>query len=165
LQRPNERCRCPKSLLIYDSTISTSTNRRVSAKTRSWEQAEKYAQEYLDSFNPEKQELKQLRAAKEAWQVRIEEALALYYGDMIARLGDNGTVAMARSLFGYINPETLAVTIDGHLFAWLHKISFSDRPINITDIAATHLTAWRSSWTFGDSTGAQRWGVCSTQLF
>jgi hypothetical protein len=32
------------------------------AKTRSWEQAEKFAQAYLDSFDSEKQELKRLRA-------------------------------------------------------------------------------------------------------
>jgi integrase len=156
------QCHCPKSLLVYDSSVSTSTNRRISAKTRSWEQAEKVAQNYRDSFDPEKQELKQLRAAKQAEQKRIEEAIAVYYSDMIARLGDNGTVRMARSLFGHINPVTMTVTINGHLFKWLNTLSAADRPIHIADITASHLTAWRASWKFGDYTGAQRWGmVCS----
>jgi len=116
----------------------------------------------LDSFDPEKQELKQLRAAKQAQQIRIEKAIALYYGDMIARLGDHGTVAMARSLFGHVDPATHAVKINGHLFDWLHMLPAADRPIHIADFTAEHLTAWRASWKFGDYTGAQRWGmVCS----
>src|SRR5438132_4145998 len=87
------RCRCPKSILVYEGGGSGS-NRLISAKTRSWEQAERFAQEWRDAFDPEKQELKRLRSEKERQQVRIEDAVALYLADMIARLGDNGTVAM-----------------------------------------------------------------------
>ncbi|MFZ1139029.1 MAG: hypothetical protein WAN76_07620, partial [Candidatus Sulfotelmatobacter sp.] len=71
------KCRCRKALLIYEGEGS-GTNRRISAKTRSWEKAEKFAQEWRDRWDPEKQELKRLRAAKEAKQVRIEAAVALY---------------------------------------------------------------------------------------
>ncbi len=149
------RCRCPKSLLIYDGGGS-GANRRVSAKTRSWEQAEKQAQEILDSWNPEKQELKRLRAEKERKQVRIEQAVALYIADMITRLGDNGTVAMARSLLGNIHPDSKVVLSKGHFFEWLDKLP--QRPTFISEITPAHLTSWRASWKFGsDLTAANRW--------
>src|SRR5579862_595746 len=92
------RCHCRKVFLIYDGVSRSKqgklTNKIRSAHTRSWETAEKNAQEWLDSFDPEKQELKRLRAAKERQSVTLEEAVALYCADMIARLGDNGTVRM-----------------------------------------------------------------------
>src|ERR1700722_13160551 len=91
------RCDCRKVLRIYEGG-GTGNNRVQSAKTRSWETAEKLAQEWIDSFDPDKQELKTLRAAKERQQVTIEEAVALYCADMIARLGGTGTGAMARSV-------------------------------------------------------------------
>jgi hypothetical protein len=47
------KCRCPKALLVYEGQGS-GTNRRVSAKTRSWEQAERRAQELRDLWDPEK---------------------------------------------------------------------------------------------------------------
>ena len=80
------KCRCPKALLVYEGQGS-GMNRRISAKTRSWEQAEKRAQELRDSWNPEKQELKRLRAQKERQQVPLEEAVALFLADEITRLG------------------------------------------------------------------------------
>src|SRR5438309_2223060 len=150
-------CRCPKSLLVYEGEGS-GKNRRISAKTRSWEQAEKFAQEYRDSWNPEKQELKRLRAQKEAKQVRLEDAVALYIADMVARLGDNGTVAMARSLFGHVDPDTKAITSNGRLFDWLDKLPANQRPAYVADFNPALLTAWRASWKFGsDLTAANRW--------
>src|SRR5437868_4488361 len=97
-----EKCNCPKSLVIYEGGGS-GANRRVSAKTRSWLKAEELAKEYRDGWNPDKVELKRFRAAKEKAQVRIEDAVAQYLGDMKTRLGDNGTLAMARSLLGNVD--------------------------------------------------------------
>lgn len=150
------KCRCRKALVVYDGEHAST--RRVSAKTRSWEKAEEFAREYRDSFDPEKQELKRLRAAKEAKLVSLEEAAALYCADLIARLGDSGTVAMARSMFGHIDPESKAVLRNGHLFNWLDRQA--PRPTFISDITPAHLTAWRASWKFGsDLTAAQRWSM------
>src|SRR5258708_452250 len=149
------RCHCPKSLRIYED----GRERRISAKTRSWEVAERFAQEYLDSFDADKQELKRLRTAKERQQVKIEEAIALYLADMAARLGDNGTVAMARSLFGHVDPATKAVLRNGHLLNWLDSLPSTQRPTYMTDFTPTLLASWRASWKFGDYTGAQRWGM------
>ncbi len=164
-----KRCRCPKILRVYEGGGS-GDNRRIAAKTRSWEQAEKLAQQYRDSLDPLRQELNRLREEKETKQVRIEEAVALYIADMAARLGDNGTVSMARSLFGHVDPESKAVEKNGHLFNWLDTISTATRPAYIADLTPTHLTAWRAAWKFADYTGAQRWGMvrsffnfCETQ--
>src|SRR5260370_18868992 len=78
---------------------------------------------------------------------------------MAARLGDNGTVAMARSLFGNVDPETKAVLRNGHLLNWLDSLPPAQRPTYIGDFTPTLLTSWRASWKFGDFTGAQRWGM------
>lgn len=149
------KCNCRKSLLVYES--SRGRNRFISAKTRSWSQAEKTAQEWLDSFDPDRIELKQLRAEKERKQIRIEEAVALYTADMIARLDDNGTVQMVRSLLGRVDPETKAIVKNGHLFDWIDNQA--ERPVFVADLTPAHLTAWRASWKFSDYTGAQRWGM------
>jgi hypothetical protein len=78
------KCRCSKTLLVYES--DKGKNRRISAKTRSWERAEDAAQELRDSWDPRLQRLKKLESDKESKQVRIEEAVALYVADMAARL-------------------------------------------------------------------------------
>jgi integrase len=151
------RCNCRKSLRIYEGG-GTGSNYHVTAKTRSWEQAEKLAQEYLDSFAPENQELKRLGTAKERHQVRIEDAVGLYCADLITRLGNNGTVAMARSIFGHIDPETNAIRSNGHFFDWLNTLPTDQRPTCISEFTRAHLRAWRSSWKFSsDLTAVNRW--------
>lgn len=153
-----EKCNCKKSLLIYDALKKK--NYMKSAQTRVWAKAEKTAQTLRDSWDPTLRELHRLKAEKERLQVRIEEAVALYIADMITRLGDNGTVRMARSLFGHIDPETKVVTKSGNLFDWLSTIPESDRPIFISELTAPQITAWRNSWDFGsDLTAAQRWSM------
>jgi integrase len=150
-------CKCPKALLVYES--DKGKNRRVSVKTRSWERAEEKAQELRDSWDPRFQKLRRLEAEKEHQQITIEKAVGLYTADMAARLGDNGTVAMARSLFGHVDSETDTVTKNGHLFDWLEKIPLATRPTYVTDLSPAHLTQWRAAWKFADYTAAQRWGM------
>ncbi len=97
-EKLHKQCKCPKALLIYEA--DRKKNKMVSAKTNSWNVAEGKAEEKRKEWDPKEQELRRLRAEKESKQVRIEEAVALYIADMITRLGDNGTVQMARSLLG-----------------------------------------------------------------
>jgi len=168
------KCRCPKALLVYEGQ-GLGKNRRISAKTRSWELAEKRAQELRDSWNPEKAELKRLRAEKERQQVRLEDAVALFLADQITRLGDDSTVRNSRSLFGYINPQTKTITRAGRLFRWVEKYNAhrpaDQRIIYVTDITPTQLTEWRASWSgSSDTTNYQRWrrvkgffNFCETQ--
>jgi len=152
-----KKCNCRKAILVYEGGGS-GKNRRISAKTRSWEKAEKAAQEIRDSFDPDKVELKRLRAAKEREQKSIVDAVALYIADLIARLGDNGTVAMARSLFGHVDPESKAIVKNGRLFDWLDKLPATERPTYIADFSPALVTAWRSAWDFqSDLTTSNRW--------
>src|ERR1700741_5211303 len=65
--------RCSKTLLVYES--DKGKNRRISAKTRSWERAEDAAQELRDLWDPRLQRLKKLESDKEFKQVHIEEAV------------------------------------------------------------------------------------------
>jgi len=154
-----QKCDCPKSLLIYVGG-EVKKQQHISCKTRSWDKAEKFRQDYLDRFDPEKMELKLLRAAKERLQVRIEDAVAAYVADMIARLGDNGSVRMARSLFGHVDRDTKAVIKNGHLFDWLDTLPAPQRPAYIGELTTPLVTAWRNAWKFGsDLTARQRWGM------
>lgn len=155
------KCDCRKSFIAYDGVARNAngnlTNRIISAKTRSWSKAEEAAQDWLDQFDPEKAELKRLRAEKERQQVRIDAAVALYLSDMAARLGNDGTMKMTRSLFGHVDPETKQVKKNGHLFNFLDKQV--PRPTLISEITPALLTEWRASWDFADSTASQRWGM------
>jgi integrase len=152
------RCHCPKILRVYEGE-GRGTNRRIATKTRSWQEAEGQAQELRDSWDPLKAELKRLKAEKESKNVTIEAAVSLYLEDMAARLGNKGTVAMARSLFGHIDADSKAVEKPSHLFLWLGKIPPDTRPTYIVDLSAALLTQWRASWKFADYTAAQRWGM------
>lgn len=147
------KCDCRKSLVVYHDGRTS----RISAKTRSWERAENFAREYRDQFDPEKQELRRLRAEESAKQVPLADAVHAYYADMIARLGDNGTVAMARSLFGHIDADTKAVDKNGHFFDWLDRQN--PRPLYISEITPAHISSWRAGWRFGDLTASQRWSM------
>jgi integrase len=150
------RCKCPKALLIYQA--DTKKQNMESAHTISWNVAEQRAKEVRDRWDPEKQELLKLRAAKEAKQVTLAEAVALYCADLITRKRKSGTVAMARSLFGHVDPQSKDVLSNGHFFNWLATIPPDKRPAHVADITPQHLTEWRSAWRFGsDLTAAQRW--------
>jgi len=142
-------CECRKSILVYDG--SKRKQKRISAHTRSWAQATSQAEEWLDQFDPTKIEQKR----QETNAVKIETAVFSYLQDMITRLGDNGTVSRARTLFGDVDAEG-TVKRDGKLFAWLNNQTL--RPIFISDITVPHLSAWRSAWGYGsDLTTKQSW--------
>jgi hypothetical protein len=102
--RDFRKCKCPKHLYIYKDGVAS----RVSAKTSSWSEAEKKAQEVRDSWVPELAEVKRLRAEKAMGRLRVEEAIDLYVEDMRVRNQAKLTVANARSLFkGQQNPLSL----------------------------------------------------------
>ena len=151
-----------KILRVYEGG-GPGANKRIATATRSWEEAERQAQKIRDSWDPVKAELIRLRAEKESKQVTIEAAVSLYIEDMVARLGNNGTVAMARSLLGHMDSEA-AVVKPGHLFLWLERIPVAARPVFITDLTTPLLTQWRASWKFADYTAAQRWGMVRSFL-
>jgi hypothetical protein len=67
------KCPCPKYVYIYKDGAAS----RVSAKSGSWAEAEKKAQEVRNSWVPELAELKRLRAEKAMGRLRIEEAIVV----------------------------------------------------------------------------------------
>jgi integrase len=143
------KCDCRKSILVYNG--ATRKQDRISAHTRSWAQASIQVEQWLDQFDPFKIE----RKKEEAQAVTIETAVFSYLQDMITRLGDNGTVSRARTLFGDVDAQG-NVKRDGKLFDWLNKQL--PRPSFISDITVPHLSAWRSAWDYNsDLTTKQSW--------
>jgi integrase/recombinase XerD len=77
------RCNCVKWLYVYRNGKDTLT----SAKTRSWEKAEKKARGIRDSFDPTQQLQRQLEAKINAGNVEVEIAVAVDQFDKeVARL-------------------------------------------------------------------------------
>jgi hypothetical protein len=133
------KCPCPKYLYIYKDGEA----KRLSAKTGSWAEAEKKAQEIRDSWVPELVELKRLRAEKEMGRLRMEEAVAVYIDDMRTRNQAKLTVANARSLFqSETNPNSL--------ISWVARYNAEKsedlRIVWLDQLDGTLLSRWRSEW-------------------
>src|SRR5689334_7829833 len=112
LETKSKRCLCIKAILVYEGNGSGG-NRRISAKTRSWAEAEQFMQQWRDDRDPVKVELKRLKMEKQRDSVRIEDAVVAYFADLKARNLDEGTIAMERSMFGEVDPETRLVVHNG----------------------------------------------------
>jgi len=67
------KCRCIKYLYLY----ANGTSRQISARTRSWEQAEKRAQEIRESFDPAQQFQRELAATTSTHSAGIEITQAI----------------------------------------------------------------------------------------
>jgi integrase len=116
------RCRCPKWI---DGTLPGREGRfRLSAKTKSWEQAELFARKYERSAveGDDVQKAKQLPTVK--------EAVAAYLADAEARALAPATLQKLRHIF--------EVQLEG--FADEQEILF------LRDLSAKRLTEWRASW-------------------
>lgn len=148
--RDFRKCQCPKYLYIYKDGAAA----RVSAKTGSWAQAEKNAQEVRDSWIPELAELKRLRAEKTMGRLSIEEAVSVYVEDMRTRNQARLTVANARSLFqSEANPLSLV--------SWVAKCNVGReegmRLVWLDQLDGTVLSRWRSEWRGAPLTLRNRW--------
>lgn len=146
------KCNCRKGIRTYEGG-GPGSNRYRSAHTRSWQKAEEFRQQWLDQFDPVKQELKQLKAVKEAKQVTVESAVVSFIKDMLFRLGQSSTVKQAMTMFAFVDGDK--VRRNGKFLDWLDQQV--PRPEFIGDITPAHLMAWRSSWTCGDLTAYIRW--------
>jgi integrase len=143
------KCDCRKSLLLYDPMgIPTKqglrTQVKVSAKTTSWETAERACREWLDSFDPDKIEIKRLTAEKEQKTATIEKAVETFLSRKPGKLAKN-TLNTNRALFGTVKDG--AVIRPGKLFEWLDKQN--PRPVFVCDLTPEHLFNWQNSWKYG----------------
>jgi integrase/recombinase XerD len=116
------RCRCPKWI---DGTLPGRAGRfRVSAKTKSWEQAELLARKYEHAALGGEE----LRSARTL--PTVKEAVAAYLGDAEARGLAHATTQKLRQIF---EKQLLG-------FCAEHGIAF------LRDLNSRNMTEWRSTW-------------------
>jgi integrase/recombinase XerD len=124
-----KRCKCRKSLYIYEN----GKVRYQSAKTRSWEQAEKVAQQERDARDPVKRELVRIAAEEEAKKVAAaarETSIEAALDQWIAGFKSKGPTASAYATF----KKTF--------LTWAESKGFK----NLTDVTSDALDAWVGSW-------------------
>lgn len=136
-----KRCKCRKHLYIYEDGKVT----YISAKTRSWEQAECVAQVERDKRDPVKIELARIAAAEtakaeaaKAKESSVEDALDQWIAGFKCKPGSENAKAYAgfRKFF----------------LSWSTARNFSV----LRDIDADALDAWVGSWDFAPNTQSFR---------
>jgi integrase len=135
-----KRCKCRKSLYIYfDGRVSYK-----SAKTRSWEQAEKVAQAERDARDPAKIELAKIEAQK--------AEIAAKKAAKDCRLED----ALVQWIAGQKRPgkETLKSyeTFGRKMLTWAASKSI----VNLSDVTPDALDGWVASWQDARTTQGMR---------
>jgi site-specific recombinase XerD len=130
-----KRCNCRKSLYIREGGKTT----YISAKTRSWEQAERVAQAERDKRDPVKAELQKIaesEAAKDAFRLKpLGEALEQWLSGM-KRPGESSVEAYRSTT------RTIKRWADGAGAAL------------VSDVTPGMLDEWRGSWTSALTTQA-----------
>ena len=128
-----KRCNCRKSLYIYHGGKTV----RVSAKTRSWEQAETLAQAERDRRDPIKRKQRELDA-------RIEE-VAQERADTLAR-----KITVAEALKEWIASKKVTAdsTADLHaIFSRKFQSWATENQIEyLHTVTRRMLSSWRSDW-------------------
>jgi integrase/recombinase XerD len=124
---PNcRRCKCPKWIYIYRD----GKDRRVSARTRSWERAEQRARDIEDASDPVRRLQRELEAAKQqadSERVTIGSALERWVASKSKK-----------------NEETVGKyrTVAKKIQAWANE----QPVIYVSEISPSMLDQWRSSW-------------------
>ena len=125
------RCKCRKSLYVYES----GKVKYISARTRSWEQAEKVAQQERDKRDPVKIELARIAAEEEAKKAvtkaresSIEAALDQWIAGFKVKTDSSTGASYA--------------TFRKWILQWAEAQEFS----MLSDVTADALDAWVGSW-------------------
>jgi integrase/recombinase XerD len=125
-----KRCRCRKWLYIFEG----GEDRRVSAGTRSWEQAEEVAQAERDRRNPVKQRLQEIKD-QEAQKLVLTKAQNITVEDATGR--------WLRSIKS--SSEETAVIYERaarRINTWAADLEIK----SLTDVTADMLDQWRGEW-------------------
>jgi hypothetical protein len=122
------RCRCLKWLR---GVLANGRSFRTSAKTRSWEQAEKYARRLEAENDPLRED-----EARSAAPSTIREAVQLFLDDQAAR----GLESTSQKKYRTVLKNQLLVWMEQHKITRLDQIMPAD------------LTRFRASWHNGDTT-------------
>ncbi len=122
-----KRCDCRKSLYIREGGKTT----YVSAKTRSWEQAEKVAQAERDKRDPVKIELQKI-AEKEAAKDAVE----------LKPLGE----ALEQWITGMKGPGETSINIYRGTVRKIQRWAARVGVVYVSDVTPALLDQWRGSW-------------------
>jgi integrase/recombinase XerD len=133
-------CQCPK--WIYENYA---TDRRYSARTRSWGKAENRRQEIEDSHDPVKAELKRLKETQQAKRIMIPDAVERCLQDARARNLARTTQRGYRRL-------------SNKLLAWSEQNGLG----YVDELTTAQLTKWRSTWPVASLTAQVQQGLLGT---
>jgi len=125
-----KRCNCRKSLYIYEGGKTTF----VSAKTRSWEDAEKFAQKERDLRDPVKMELKQIKE-RDAAKTALQESKTLSILDAT----DRWLKSLTKESHG---TEVIRGKAARRIQDWAADMGIT----NVTQITPDALDLWRGTW-------------------
>ncbi len=125
-----KRCNCRKSLYIREGGKTT----YISAKTRSWEQAERVAQSERDKRDPVKIELQKI-AEDEAAREAVRQA-------KLKPLDE----ALEQWLSGMKGPRATSLEAYKSTARRLQRWANSKDIANVSDVTPGLLDQWRSSW-------------------
>jgi site-specific recombinase XerD len=133
-----KRCKCNKSIYIRER----GKTRYISAKTRSWAEAEELAQAERDKRNPVKIELQ-----------KIAESEAIKHAARLSKLKPLGE-ALDQWLIGMKSPGKTSVnayrSTTRKILRWAARVGVE----NVSDVTPALLDEWRSSWTSALTTQA-----------
>lgn len=118
-----KRCQCRKSLYIREHGKTV----YISAKTRSWEQAERLAAQERDKRDPVKIELRKIADLRKPLLTTMKDALKLWLDGMKG--------PAATSLAAYTSTTRR-----------IERWSEAAGVVNVSDATAAQLDAWRASW-------------------
>jgi integrase len=125
-----KRCNCAKSLYIYENGKRT----YVSAKTRSWERAERVAQAEREKRDPVRIELARI-AKKEAQEVNLQKSKNITLPVATDRWVRGRKIEGRANLRIYLRA------------AWrIEQWAADEKIVNVTDITADGLEKWRGMW-------------------
>ena len=103
------------------------------------DEAEKYRQNWVSTHDPKEQEIRRLRAEKEAQTTTIEQAVVRFLASKRIKGVAKATMERFIVLLGSFNPETL-----GKLFEWLNQQN--PRPVYVADLTPILVEDFIASW-------------------
>ena len=130
------RCKCRKSLYIREGGKTA----YVSAKTRSWEEAERYAQSERDKRDPVQMKLQKI-AEVEAEKKAAEEAAK----PPVVPLKN----ALEQWLDGMKSPSDTSVNAYRSTTRGILRWAEREGIVNVSDVTPSALDKWRASWAPG----------------
>jgi hypothetical protein len=134
-----KRCRCRKSLYIREHGKTV----YISAKTRSWEQAERVAAQERNRRDPVKIELQKIAEQRKPLRTHMKDALKLWI---------DGMKGPAETSIDAYRSTTRRIE------RWAERVGI----VHVSDATPAQLDAWRASWSPGCGTGSQSFGLDHT---